>query len=64
MKTIAVRKNNADLELTLDELMVIRNSINEVLSRIEVELQTRTGFYPKEIRSILDCIEQAIKELE
>ena len=64
MKTITVRNDSANLELTLNELIIIRNSLIEVLSKVGRELKVRTTFYPEEIRMILESVEKMIKELE
>ena len=64
MKTIAVTKDSVDLDLTLDELIIIRNSLKEVLSENNIgELHTITGYDPQEIETILNSVEQIIKEL-
>lgn len=64
MKTITVRDDSANLYITLDELIVIRNSLTQVLSETNIrELQTITGYYPQEIEAILKSVEQIIKEL-
>ena len=65
MKTITVRDDGADLYITLNELVTIRNSINKVLSEISFAgLHSRTGFYLEEMQTILNLVEQTIKEFE
>ena len=65
MKTITVTKDSANLDLTLDELIIIRNSLKEVLSENSIgELHTITGYSPQEIETILNSVEQIIKELD
>ena len=64
MKTIKIEGDNAYVDITLDELIVIRNSLTEVLFQIGGELKVRTTFYPEELEVILDAVVQAIKELE
>ena len=65
MKTITIRGDGADLYITLNELITIRNSINQVLSEIGLAgLHSRTGFYLEEMKTILNSVEQTIKELE
>ena len=65
MKTITVRNDSANLDLTLDELIIIRNSLKEVLSENSIgELSTITGYYPQEIEIILNSVEQIIKEFD
>ena len=65
MKTITVTKDSANLNLTLDELIIIRNSLKEVLSKNSIgELHTITGYDPQEIETILNSVEQIIKEFD
>ena len=65
MKTITIRGDGADLYITLNELVTIRNSINKVLSKIGLAgLHSRTGFHKEEIEKILNSVEQTIKAFE
>lgn len=65
MKAITVRDDGADLDITLDELIVIRNSLNQVLSIVnQADLHAKTGFHPQEIKTILNSVEQIINELQ
>ena len=64
MKTIKIQGDNAYVDITKSELIVIRNSLTEVISEIGGELRVRTGFYLEELEVILDAVVQAIKELE
>ena len=64
MKTIKIEGDNAYVDITLDELIVVRNSLTEVISEVGRELKVRTTFYPEELEMILDAVVQAIKELE
>lgn len=65
MKTITVTENSANLDITLDELIAIRNTLNQVLSETNTrELQTITGYYPQEIKAILNSVEQIISEFQ
>lgn len=64
MKTITIRGDSADLDLTLNELIIMRNTLKEVLSEANIrELQTITGYYPEEIKKILNSVEHIINEL-
>ena len=63
MKTITVRDDSANLNLTLDELIVIRNSLHHVLFKTDIrELHALTGLYPYEMEKILNSVENIIKE--
>lgn len=63
MKIITVTKDSANLELTLDELKVLRNSLHQVLFKNDIrELHTLTGLEPYEMKQVLDSIEKIIKE--
>jgi len=64
MKTLKIEGDNAYVDITLDELIVIRNSLTEVLSQLEGEFHARTGFHPQQVEMILDAVVRAIKELE
>lgn len=65
MKTITVKDDGANLDITLDELIIISNSLNHVLSKIsQSELHARTGFYPQEMGMVLNSIEQIIEEFQ
>ena len=63
MKTITVTKDSANLDLTLDELIVLRNSLHHVLFKSDIrELDALTGLYPYEMKQVLDSIEKIIEE--
>ena len=65
MKTIKIEGYNAYVDMTKSELIVIRNSITEVMSQIGPwELPIRTTFKTEELEMILDAVDRAIKELE
>ena len=64
MKTIRIEGNNAYVDMTVDELIVIKNSLTEVLSQIEPwEFKIRTGFHSQQVKMILDSVVRAIEEL-
>ena len=63
MKIITVTKDSANLDLTLDELIVLRNSLHHVLFETDIrELLALTGLYPYEMKQVLDSIEKIIQE--
>ena len=63
MKTITVTKDSANLDLTLDELIVLRNSLHHVLFETDIrELLALTGLYPYQMKQVLDSIEKIIQE--
>ena len=63
MKTITVRNDSANLELTFDELIVIRNSLHHILFETDTrELHALTGLYPHEMKKVLNSIKKIIKE--
>ena len=63
MKTITVTKDSANLDLTLDELIVIRNSLHYVLFQTDTrKLHARTGLYPYEMEKVFNSVEKIIKE--
>lgn len=65
MKTIKIEGDRAYVNITLNELIAIRNSIIQVLSQIEPwELKIRTTFHAKEIEDILGTVEQLIEEIQ
>lgn len=65
MKTVKIKSYNAYVDMTKSELIVIRNSITEVISQIGPwELPIRTTFKIEELEMILEDVVRAIKELE
>lgn len=65
MKIITIGKDSADLDITLDELIVIRNSLNTMLSKVNLnDLHAKTSFFPREMEAILASIEQIIETLQ
>lgn len=65
MNIITVTKDSTDLDLTLDKLIVIRNSLHYVLFETDTwELHTLTGFHPHEMEKVLNSVERVIKEFQ
>lgn len=65
MKTIELKPDSVYLNMSLDELIIFRNSLIEVLSNVKQnEFKTRTGFNIEEIEVILNSIIKAIKKIE
>ena len=63
MKIITVTKDSANLDLTLDELIVLKNSLHHLLFKTDIrELEVLTGFYPYQMKQVLDSIEKIIQE--
>ena len=64
MKTIKIEGDNAYVDLTFEELIIIKNSLTEVISQLEGEYHARTAFHGEELEIILDKVVQIIKKLE
>ena len=65
MKTITVTEDSANLNLTVDELIVLKNSLHYVLFKTDNwELHTLTGFHPHEMEKVLNSVEQIIEEFQ
>jgi hypothetical protein len=59
MEILNQDKSGISLKLNLNEIIMLNNSMNEVLEKIEDwEFQTRIGYSKDEIRKLLNQFEQ------
>lgn len=61
MKLMNSDSKSAELALTLDELLTLHQSLNEVCNGIEIfEFETRMGVSEKEASSLMNAIREVI----
>ncbi len=61
MRLLRNDSKSAELTLTLDELLTLHQSLNEVCNGIEIfEFETRMGVSEEEASSLMDAIREVI----
>ena len=64
MKILKIERDSVELRITLDELMILNNAFQEVVSELEEEFKIRTEFKIPEMELIFNSIKQAIETEE
>lgn len=64
MKTLnIISDQTAEVQLTVQELIMIKNAANQVLQRFcEIELGARVGVSPEQMKEFSEFIEKLIQE--
>ena len=64
MKPICVPGSDSTVEITTDELEMIKNALNEVCNGVEIEepeFHTRLGATREDVRTLLQCVAGVLK---
>jgi hypothetical protein len=64
MEILKTAKDKADIQLSIDDLLILNNALNEVCNGIKLsEFNTRMGASPEEVKIILKSINKLIHAL-
>lgn len=65
MELLKSDQTSADIKISIDDLITIHQSLNEVCNGIDLfEFQTRIGVTREEVDHLMDVINQIIQKIE